>query len=165
MDTTGTSALIADTGDQLQQVLATFTAAQLNTAPYKDSWTAGQVAGHILKFCGTTLLYGNTAATDRAADELIPGIRELFLDFSIKMNAPDFVLPEEGTYTATIQTELEQAWEQLHQAVRTLDLHLLCLDFELPGFGALTRLEWVWFMMIHTQRHIRQLQEIRRLLS
>lgn len=40
------------------------------------------------------------------------------------------------------------------------DLSFICLDFELPGTGALTGLEWIHFLSTHTRRHVRQLRNI-----
>ena len=46
------------------------------------------------------------------------------------------------------------------EGIRLLDLSATCLDFEMPGIGALTRLEWLWFYVWHTQRHLRQVKNI-----
>ncbi|MBE7179216.1 MAG: DinB family protein, partial [Mucilaginibacter polytrichastri] len=43
---------------------------------------------------------------------------------------------------------------------RDMDLSMLCLGFDFPGLGFLTRYEWLYFNIYHTQRHIRQLRNI-----
>lgn len=48
----------------------------------------------------------------------------------------------------------------LDHAVTTLDLTKTCLAFELPVFGYLTRLEAIYFVIYHTQRHLHQLKNI-----
>jgi hypothetical protein len=48
------------------------------------------------------------------------------------------------------------------RAVQTLDLTSTCLEFELPGFGKFTRMEWGNFILYHSQRHIHQMKNIMR---
>jgi hypothetical protein len=40
----------------------------------------------------------------------------------------------------------------------------LCMEFDFPGFGHLTRYEWLKFIVFHTQRHIHQLKQIKNAL-
>ena len=56
-------------------------------------------------------------------------------------------------------------FDKLIEAARTLDLSLTCIDFEIPTFGLFTRLEFVWFYIVHTQRHTFQLQKIAGVLA
>ena len=42
------------------------------------------------------------------------------------------------------------------------DLALICMDFELPTIGYLTRFEWLWFIQMHLKRHLYQLQNIKK---
>ena len=44
------------------------------------------------------------------------------------------------------------------------DLRVLCLDFEFPTLGHMTRFEW-HFYVVHTQRHIKQLTKIFNILN
>ena len=52
----------------------------------------------------------------------------------------------------------EKTKDRLTNQVKEIDLTVTALDFALPTFGYLTRYEWVKFMIVHMQRHIRQLQ-------
>ncbi|MHA4809659.1 DinB family protein [Flavitalea flava] len=154
-------AAIKNTVPQLLQTVSSFNEEQFNRIPFEGSWTAGQVGEHMVKFTGADILYGPVETTHRPIDERDLGIKELFLNFDIKMKSPDFILPT-GTYhkKEEILHELENKWKEVSDAVQTLDLSETCTAFKIPGIGALTRLEWIRFMIYHTQRHIHQLKKI-----
>lgn len=139
---------------------------KFNTIPFKDSWTAAQVSEHLLKAIGTGVLYGDTKPTEREPGEKIQQTADLFLNMDIKMTSPDFILPSEDAHCkAKIVSDIETVFEKLLQAVRTLDLSATCVSFEIPGFGEFTRLEFVYFFMFHTQRHINQIKNISKFLA
>ena len=139
---------------------------KFNTIPFKDSWTAAQVCEHLLKAISTSVLFGDTKPTDREAGEKIQQTADLFLNMGIKMTSPDFILPSGDAHTkAGILGDIKAVFERLLQAVKTLDLSATCTSFEIPGFGECTRLEFVYFFMFHTQRHINQLKNISMVLT
>jgi len=152
---------VTSTGDTLQQLLSAFNEAQLNTVPFEGSWTAAQVASHICKAGDCSLLYGPAEASDRQPDEKVPAVKSLFLNFDIKMTAPDMILPDkEYRPKDAVLKDVTVIWDKLANAASTLNLTEVCTSFEVPGFGPFTRFEWVSFITIHTQRHIHQLQRI-----
>jgi hypothetical protein len=55
---------------------------------------------------------------------------------------------------------MKDTWTGLARAAKTQDLHATCLDFEMPTVGTLTRIEWLSFAVVHTQRHIWQLKKM-----
>jgi hypothetical protein len=146
----------------LLQTLSRYEADEMDIIPFEGSWTAGQVAEHIIKsgsgICG--FLQGPTEPTHRPIDQKVATIKSVFLDFTIKMQSPDFILPTQTSHHKDAQVNtLESIRNELLQAA-TLDLSHTCTGFELPGIGMLTRLEWLYFNCFHTQRHIRQLGNI-----
>ena len=153
---------IAEAKDEFLIALDRFDQGNINTAPFEGSWTGGQVGEHLLKSAGVVeAMYGRTApTTGRPPDEKVPMLR-IFLDFSIKMKSPDFILPSDGFHARqALIDQLQKDWERLGVAVETLDLSETCLDFEMPNVGHLTRLEWVSFYVFHTKRHLHQLRNI-----
>jgi len=162
MDTQKLSKQVEETGAAVIDELNLFSEEQLNLVPFAGSWTGGQVGEHLLKSAGVVqVVFGRTApTTDRAPDEKVPMLR-IFLDFSIKMKSPDFILPSEGFHARQPLIDgLQKDWQRLGEAVDTLDLSETCLDFEMPGVGQLTRLEWVSFYVYHSKRHLHQLRNI-----
>ncbi|WP_160715257.1 DinB family protein [Chitinophaga solisilvae] len=152
---------LKQTRQELLNVLSSLSEEQLNTVPFAGSWTAAQVADHVYKGAGTDNLFGNTAAADRAPDEKVSFVRDFFLNFQVKFSSPEFILPtDEHQPKAIVLEHIAGAWDRLYEIATTEDLDLICLDFVLPDFGPLTRLEWLHFINVHAQRHLRQLQHI-----
>jgi len=153
---------LQQTPDTLTGIISAFNSRTFNQPIEASGWTAGQVTDHITKASDiAALLEGNVKPADRDPDALSEGIAQMFLDFTIKMESPDFIIPGNGPFDPqqSINT-LSQIWPTLQQKAAKLDLSLLCLDFEMPVNGALTRQEWLSFIIVHTQRHIHQLRKI-----
>jgi len=147
----------------LLQTIKAFKAGQFNSVPFPGSWTAGQVSEHVLISAsgGINVLQGESQTTGRNPEEKIISLRDLFLDFNIKMTSPDFVQPSGVQRDKDeILHSLGDTFEKIITLSKKLDLTLTFTGFEMPQFGLLTRLEWLSFILYHTQRHIRQLQNI-----
>src|SRR5215213_4396516 len=141
---------------ELQYILSSLTEEQLNRVPFEGSWTAGQVGDHLLKSYGVAeTLNGRTEKANRPPDEKAEKIKSVFLNFDIKLQSPDFIIPTNDHINKEqlLQKIAEKAGDILH-AVETKDPTEICLDFELPVLGTLTRLEWACFVFCHTTRHI-----------
>ena len=153
---------IKETCSALLQILDAFSEQEFNTVPPCGGWTPGQVAEHLLLSAGVVeVISGRTAAATRPSDEKVAGIAAIFLDFTTKLSSPSFIVPAEGNYSKTeMMNRLRVVWTKLAEAVKLLDLSVVCEDFEFPGSGTLTRLEWISFYVFHTQRHIAQLHRI-----
>ncbi len=154
---------IEHTFSELCTTLAAFSNEQINTVPFEGSWTAGQVAEHIIIAVGGApqVCQGETQISLRAEDDKIEPLRAFFLDFTQKYTSPDFALPTGTRHDkAEILAAIKHIEKEFENAANTLDLTLTCLSFELPGFGHLTCFEWLDFGLTHAQRHIRQLKNI-----
>lgn len=147
----------------LMQVLSSIDQAKINLVPFEGSWTAGQLAKHmIMSNSGfAELINGNVKETSRKPDEFIEGIRSSFLDFSHKFESPDFVRPPAISYDKhELVQSLNAIKKRLIETLKVLDLTKTCIDFEIPVLGYLTRLEAAHFVLYHTQRHTHQLKNI-----
>ena len=155
---------LESTTKELTETLSSFSEEQINISPAEGSWTAGQVAEHVLKSeTGLSdLLTGKTGPTNRRTDEKNDLIESIFLDFSTKMKSPDFIIPSNGPHNKELLMQnMSKTRKNLIGLVRDLDLSPTCYDFALPGMGEFTRLEWLCFIICHSTRHIRQLRNIR----
>ena len=151
---------ITDVLDEFCETLSQFTDAQINQAPSEGGWNAGQVAEHI-SISIEALPDGHTAAANRFIDEQVIPINDVFLDFEAKYESPEFVLPKHMTHDKAALLKTLRATEANHiKASTDLDLTVLCMDFEFPTVGYMTRYEWLNFFVVHTQRHLRQLKNI-----
>jgi DinB superfamily len=155
---------VKQTMDELQKLFSSFTQQQVDIVPFEGSWTAGQVAEHIIKSIGNLPAFfnSNTVTTnDRPFDGNVATLQHIFLDFSTKMQSPPFILPEATQHDKeTILESFSNLKSQMITAAETLDLTLTCKSFEMPGIGYLTRFEWLHFFMVHTKRHTHQLGKI-----
>lgn len=160
---------ITETFEKLVKVLDTFTPEHLGQVPFEGSWTAGQVAEHIVKFLGNIEYFLNKNAEptlDRPYDAQCALLRKIFLDFTTKMKSPDFIIPEATVHEkGDLLQKIPLLKQQLLDAVDHLDLTLTCKSFELPNMGFLTRIEWITFFIVHTQRHNHQLENISKSIS
>jgi hypothetical protein len=140
----------------------------INMIPFAGSWTIGQVGEHILKFSSWILksLEGPVKPTHRDSGEKIVPIEKVFLDFNSKLKSPDFIAPSEGLKNGVLLfNSLDDRMERIINIAATEDLNLTCTSEELPGFGEMTRLEWINFYNCHTKRHIHQLNKIKKVLD
>lgn len=142
-----------------------FNTNNFNEIPFENSWSAAQVVQHIILASDgfSSVLNGNIAETSRPIDKLLPELDAIFLNFEIKMKSPDFILPKMESYDQhTLLNKVRNIASDIRNAIEKLDLSKTCLDFELPSIGLLTRLEAIYFVIVHTERHTRQLNEIHR---
>ncbi len=154
---------LESTFSELNKAITRFDENTFNQKPAKGGWTPAQVAQH-LALAGTGIdgvLLGETRATEGAADRQVASIKEVFLNFDLKMTSPDFIDPADEVYDQKVLlAQLKNVGEILVKLVNELDLSLTCLAFEVPVWGYMTRLEIIYFVIYHTQRHTRQLQQI-----
>jgi len=148
---------------EFYEVLSSFSREQFNEVPFEGSWTAGKVGRHIYKalFNLPKTLKGPFSVVERKPDELVAPINKIFLDHSIQLKSPDFIVPEDKEYD---RDEMLAAYQdkvkEIIDTAQPLDLSVTT-GFELPTIGYLTRLEIIYFSGIHIQRHTRQLKKIR----
>jgi hypothetical protein len=152
--------LLTETYNDFIFALKQFTDEQINEIPFEGSWTPGQVADHIIKATrGIPDQY--TVSVDRLWDEKIDELEKVFLDFKAKYKSPDFVIPREGPFEKSKLIHTLEGIMQTHKNnILEKDLSSLCLNFELPGIGTMTRYEWYRFIVMHTKRHLFQLNNI-----
>jgi hypothetical protein len=98
---------------------------------------------------------------DRPADAMVDELKKIFLDFSTSLKSPEFILPR-GEYFEQDQIihSLKNELDKIVNTVPTIDLNEIG-DLEFPGLGALSKLELIQFVIVHTQRHINQAKKIK----
>ncbi|QPH39531.1 DinB family protein [Pedobacter endophyticus] len=147
----------------LENLLTKVDPTDINKIPFEGSWTAGELVQHLILSNGgfVEVVNGSATETSRPADMKISEIRDIFLNFGVKFDSPEFICPEKKDYDKLLQlNELRRIRAELGKAIQTLDLTKTCNSFELPGMGYLTRMEAMYFVLYHTQRHTRQLENI-----
>lgn len=137
---------------------------KFNTQPEEGSWSVAQVVEHLYRseFGIPKLFQGETQKDiDRAPDAYIEQMRKQFLESDRKMEASGIILPtEEEKSKEELIAKFELNRTKITELIGKLDPDELCLMFKHPIFGYLTRQEWAHFNIIHTQRHLGQIQRI-----
>lgn len=152
--------------DELSRLLSSLNQTELNTRPFDESWTAAQVGEHLRKSYGVVeILASPVKPTKRAPDEKIGTIKQIMLNFETKMKSPEFIIPSSDPIDREdLLSGLQNISSKIQSVSSSLDLSETCTGFSLPGIGEFTRLEWLHFMLYHTQRHLEQLKNIRSMI-
>jgi hypothetical protein len=146
--------------DELTALLSASDKKIINTVPFKSSWTPAQLAVHVTK-SNNAIVQGLGMAgksSERDAEENVPQLKKIFLDFKAKYQSPEFIVPEERMYNKEeVISALKKSIEQLQQLRSKTKLDEI---INLPIFGEITKLELLHFVLYHTQRHVHQLKNI-----
>ena len=148
--------------EDLTKQIARFEINSFNQQPSETQWSAAQVAEHLLKLAmiANRALSGETIPTNRPADEKMALIK-MVMEHDTKRTAPEIVHPSSEIHEPQkIVEQIKNQIEVLKQQVNNLDLTEACTGIKHPGFGTLTRLEWVYFTIQHSIRHTKQMQRI-----
>lgn len=155
------------TAKDLLDTVSSFSEVAFNEIPFEGSWSAAQVADHVRKSLKGTVnaLYGDVKPTERKADEHVEKLKSIFLNFDIKMQSPEFILPsEQPLQKDMVFQNLKELTDKISKATNTLDLSFVS-TIPFPNSGELTRYEWISFAIFHTHRHIRQMKNIKKHLD
>jgi len=159
-DTTALFNSLDVTSNELISLLQKEEEKTLNTIPFKNSWTAAQVAVHITK-SNKAIAQGlqmQGIPAERDPEENAGHLKKMFLDFTVKFKSPAFIVPEKGDHNkGETLNALQASIESLQDKRNETDLSEI---INLPAFGEVTKLELLHFVLYHTQRHIRQLKNI-----
>jgi hypothetical protein len=160
LDSAQLTAAIDQATAQLLQLLSSFSEVDFYTIPLDDSWTAAQVYEHIIKSNESIAqaLGAPGPLTQRQPDERVLEVKELFLSTTNRFQSPESVLPTSPHYEREVIIHaLEKLREDIKHLSTTIDKQE---TVNVPGFGELTKLELLHFIIYHTQRHLRQLKNI-----
>ena len=151
------------TTKKLLQVIASFTAEHFNQKPSETAWSPAQVAEHLVKVDSSTIkaLSGESIPTNRPPEQKIPLLKGAMED-DTKRVAPDLVLPSgENRTPQELMEQLQTQKELMVKAIEESDMTEACTSFKHPALGIMTKIEWVYFNIYHTERHLKQMQQAR----
>ncbi|KGO78939.1 hypothetical protein Q763_15615 [Flavobacterium beibuense F44-8] len=154
--------------NETTQLLSEFNQEEINTIPFKDSWTAAQVGCHLLKSgTGTdNILTEPTQPVDRAPDKNAENLKKLFLDFENKMQAPDFIIPKDKVYDKEeLIASLKELSKKTIEAAHKSNLSQTASLPDIHPLKGMSKLEMIYFLTYHTMRHNNQIKNIRKSLN
>jgi len=136
----------------------------INKIPFEGSWTAAQVGRHLYKSgVGSDALFAAAGEqSQRPADAGVAGLRNMFMNFEVKMKSPDFIIPEDKPFKKEpLINSLAEVKDKMIGAIKKADLNQVAqLPPGHPFYGS-TKLELVHFYTYHTLRHNHQLEKIK----
>jgi uncharacterized damage-inducible protein DinB len=146
--------------DKLVQLLQSVDERHLNQKPGPDKWSIAQIADHITlsnnSIAKALALKGKPV--DRNPGERVEELKSIFLDFQKKFQAPEFIVPTKEIYDAEVLLkELEASIKRIRERMYEDDLDELINH---PAFGDISKFEILHFVLYHTQRHLRQINQL-----
>lgn len=159
---------LKESTNQLLNSLSDFPDELFTSKVQEDKWSVGQIADHLKKVETSVLnlFTGSTRPADRAPDIKIADLKKRFLDYSTKMKAYGPIIPEQNPpKKQDALAYLQDIRQRLTGMVEIEDLTELLTGFEHPVFGYMTRLEWIYFVVYHSRRHIAQIRDLEKNFS
>lgn len=144
-------------------VLSNIPEDDFNKIPVQGKWSVGKVAEHLIKVeTGTVRLFsGSSKASERDYEKNIQLIRDRMMDFETKMKAFGPILPDNDPKDQSkVLEKLQDIRQKTAGFIEIQDLTEIVTGFEHPIFGLLTRVEWIYFNIYHSRRHIKQIEKI-----
>ena len=136
----------------------------INKKRADGGWSVGEIADHIVKSTQTDL--GETKKTDRPYDQLAASIRDLFLNFQLKFTAAPELQSDRKRYSVEeLFSMLDRNRDNILKMIKNDDLTETFVDIQLPGWGALTKFEWLVLFESHIIRHTNQVIEFNKVTA
>jgi hypothetical protein len=151
-----------DVTNELLALLNSKGETQLNLKPFEGSWSVAQVGEHLYKsYAFVEILNGHTKSTERPPDEKVAMGKALFENFELKYKSSESISPSiTPIEKEKLTSGLKKIIAQIIETVEKKDILLICTDFAISQYGEFTGLEWVWFNIYHTRRHVQQIKNI-----
>lgn len=149
--------------ENLVQALQSFPEERFLNAPSPGKWSAAGIGEHllVLEELINQVLVGPVKKVDRLPDEKVEKIKNTFLNYDEKLYAGGPIQPKGLLQNkAQIITKILECRQTLTGILQSHDLTEECIGFSHALFGKLTRLEWVYFNVYHTQRHLHQMEKL-----
>jgi uncharacterized damage-inducible protein DinB len=135
-----------------------------NIKPDTNTWSAAENVEHIIRSeFGTARLFNSETKKEsqRDTESKIEEIKTRFTDRTNKLQAFGVVLPTDGQKTKEELIEkFRRSREEVLKLIKVQDLDEVCMRFEHPLFGCMTRREWIHFNIVHTNRHKDQIEDL-----
>lgn len=131
--------------------------------PSDNEWSVKDCCEHIIIIENslTHILKGNTKETTKDPERKIELIRNVFQNLEKKYHAPEAIKP---VGTIKNKEEVKEKFSRIRNELLRIGNEMnwtdVCLDFRNVGFGIMTRVEWIYFCIYHTERHLHQMRSI-----
>lgn len=128
--------------------------------PEENKWSVGEIAEHLYKVERPVIsfLKGKKSEEPSPKPERKKAIIErAFSDTSKKFTAHGTIVPQKDfTAKDEVINTIKETRDNIAFLITSVDLNYVCLDFPHPLLGEMTGVEWIHFIMLHSDRHINQ---------
>jgi hypothetical protein len=150
--------------DSLLKQLLDFSAENFSVKPAANEWSAAEVGEHILLIDGIVMkaLRGSALpTTQREYDYKLTVLKPALANTEMKFPSPDLAKPISTHFNRQVLVdELAHLRQEQASLLPGMDLTESCMDLKHPLMGTMTRYEWIYFNIYHTERHLHQLIRI-----
>lgn len=134
-----------------------------NRKPANGGWSAAQTMEHLLlSASGVAKLQAEarTAPAQREPTRQYDILEQVFNNYDQKYPSAENLLPQGEHFEKAAQLAAMQAsLEQLYQQISRPGIFEELVEYDLPVFGVMTRIEYIYLVVLHSTRHIRQIRE------
>jgi len=164
MDKTIILADLDNSLSNLEKTITGFIIEGFNRSPSATAWSPAQIVEHLLLLerIAMKAINGATIPTNRAADSKV-GLIKWAMEDETKRLAPGIVVPSDTTLNAQqLIQQIQQERQKIKTSIASADITEACTEFKHPVLGTLTRFEWLYFIIYHTERHRKQIERIKK---
>ena len=157
--------LLDETASEILETISLYNEKEINAVALEDSWTVAQVADHLTKSNHSILqaLDIHSFRYRPNADLRKEELEDQFLNFSVKFKSPGFILPDKNYYDKReLIKKFSDSFKNLHYKSNHTNLSE---TINHRSFGDITKLELIYFVWYHSQRHLRQIKNIFKILN
>jgi hypothetical protein len=136
---------------------------KFNFRKEKGAWSIGDCLEHLVitEQSAKNILLGPVKYYNRDYDAKLSVVKKAFGDDTKKFAASILLLPSESSkIPEKMINDYIANREDIKKVVEKEDLTVLCDAFRHKLFGHFTRLEWIYFVIYHSERHARQIERI-----
>ena len=154
---------LVESTKSLMNILSSVSQEKFNKKPEEGGWTVGMTVEHLIKVeYGTLKLFsGPVEKSGRNPKQKIEKIQERLLDFDTAMTAYGPIIPDEKPKDKSKALgKIQDIRQKLTGLIEIVDLEEMVTGFEHPLFGYLTRVEWIYFNIYHSRRHINKIERV-----
>lgn len=135
----------------------------LNLQPADGGWSIKQILEHLYLMEHSVVDIIKKELTSGEDKEAKQRKIELTVDRTVKVDAPDYLVPSDDVAALKEMTEkLEQSHFALQQLAEAYDEEVFAKKaLDHPAFGKMNLAQWILFVGYHEMRHTKQIQEVK----
>jgi hypothetical protein len=144
-------------------ILDTIPADKLTARNQHTQWNIMESAEHVLMIeqsVRETLEGKITPVVDRTPDSKVKPIADLFMDLSKRLFVTKPISSKTVYKDIASYSKDFRANRELIKASLDKNAEMECKAFEHNLFGYLTKIEWIYYLIYHTERHLQQISRI-----